>query len=146
MSILSIENLRKDYGKVQALKGVSFEVPKGTVFGILGPNGSGKTTMLGIITDILRPTAGTYRLFDEVPTEKHRNQIGTFLETPQFLPLFIRGKKFAHCCSDQGPRRGRHSTRIGDGQSHAAQGFPIQHLFAWDETKACHCFLSPWKS
>lgn len=84
MSILSIENLRKDYGKVQALKGVSFDVPKGTVFGILGPNGSGKTTMLGIITDILRPTAGSYRLFDEVPTEKHRNQIGTFLETPNF--------------------------------------------------------------
>ena len=84
MSILSIENLRKDYGKVQALKGVSFDVPRGTVFGILGPNGSGKTTMLGIITDILRPTSGTYRLFDEVPTEQHRNQIGTFLETPNF--------------------------------------------------------------
>ena len=80
MSILSIENLRKNYGKVQALKGVSFDVPKGTVFGILGPNGSGKTTMLGVITDILRPTSGTYRLFDEVPTEKHRSQIGTFLE------------------------------------------------------------------
>ena len=84
MSILSIENLRKNYGKVQALKGVSFDVPKGTVFGILGPNGSGKTTMLGVITDILRPTSGTYRLFDEVPTEKHRSQIGTFLETPNF--------------------------------------------------------------
>ena len=84
MSILSIENLRKNYGKVQALKGVSFDVPQGTVFGILGPNGSGKTTMLGVITDILRPTSGTYRLFDEVPTEKHRSQIGTFLETPNF--------------------------------------------------------------
>src|SRR5918993_4662810 len=84
MSILSIENLRKNYGKVQALKGVSFDVPKGTVFGILGPNGSGKTTMLGVITDILRPSSGTYRLFDEVPTEKHRSQIGTFLETPNF--------------------------------------------------------------
>ena len=84
MSILSIENLRKNYGKVQALKGGSFDVPQGTVFGILGPNGSGKTTMLGVITDILRPTSGTYRLFDEVPTEKHRSQIGTFLETPNF--------------------------------------------------------------
>ena len=84
MSILSIENLRKDYGRVQALKGVTFSVPKGSVFGILGPNGSGKTTMLGIIMDILKPTAGTYKLFDEVPDETHRRKIGTFLETPNF--------------------------------------------------------------
>ena len=84
MSILSIENIRKDYGRIQALKGVSFNVPKGTVFGILGPNGSGKTTMLGIIMDILKPTSGTYKLFGEVPNESHRKQIGTFLETPNF--------------------------------------------------------------
>ncbi|MEJ7587222.1 MAG: ATP-binding cassette domain-containing protein [Ferruginibacter sp.] len=57
MSILSIENIRKDYGRVQALRGVSFDVPRGTVFGILGPNGSGKTTMLGIIMDILKPSS-----------------------------------------------------------------------------------------
>jgi len=84
MSILSIENLSKNYGRVQALKGVSFSVPKGTVFGILGPNGSGKTTMLGIIMDILRPTGGTYKLFDKVPDETLRRRIGTFLETPNF--------------------------------------------------------------
>ncbi|MCW3093186.1 MAG: ATP-binding cassette protein [Ferruginibacter sp.] len=84
MSILSLNNIRKNYGPIQALKGVSFDVPKGTVFGILGPNGSGKTTMLGIIMDILRPTSGTYKLFDQVPDETHRRQIGTFLETPNF--------------------------------------------------------------
>ena len=84
MSIISLENIRKNYGTVQALKGVSFDVPKGSVFGILGPNGSGKTTMLGIIMDILKPTSGTYKLLDEVPNEEHRRQIGTFLETPNF--------------------------------------------------------------
>ena len=84
MSILSIENLSKNYGRIQALKSVSFIVPKGTVFGILGPNGSGKTTMLGIIMDILKSTGGTYKLFDEVPDEKLRRKIGTFLETPNF--------------------------------------------------------------
>ena len=67
MSILSIEDLSKRYGSVQALKNVSFTVPKGSVFGILGPNGSGKTTLLGTIMDILKPTSGTFRLFDEVP-------------------------------------------------------------------------------
>ncbi len=84
MSILSIENLSKSYGRIWALKGVSFIVPKGTVFGILGPNGSGKTTMLGIIMDILRPSGGSYKLFDEIPDEKLRRKIGTFLETPNF--------------------------------------------------------------
>jgi ABC-type multidrug transport system ATPase subunit len=84
MSILSVENLCKNYGRVQALKGVSFNVPKGTVFGILGPNGSGKTTMLGIIMDILKPTSGSYKLFDAIPDENYRRKIGTFLETPNF--------------------------------------------------------------
>lgn len=84
MTILSIDNLSKNYGRVQALKDVSFKVPKGSVFGILGPNGSGKTTLLGTIMDILKPTSGTFRLFGEEPTGYHRRQIGTLLETPNF--------------------------------------------------------------
>lgn len=84
MSVLEVNELHKYYGRIKALQGVSFNVPKGSVFGILGPNGSGKTTLLGIITDILKPTRGSYRLFDEEPTEQHRRQIGTFLETPNF--------------------------------------------------------------
>ena len=84
MSILTVENLSKNYGRIQALKNVSFSVPEGTVFGILGPNGSGKTTTLGTITDVLRPTSGSYKLFNEVPTASHRSRIGTLLETPNF--------------------------------------------------------------
>lgn len=84
MAILTVEDLSKSYGRIQALKKVSFSVPEGSVFGILGPNGSGKTTMLGTIMDILKPTSGTYKLFDEVPTELHRRRIGTLLETPNF--------------------------------------------------------------
>ena len=84
MSILSVQNLSKNYGPIQALKKVSFEVPKGSVFGILGPNGSGKTTLLGIIMDVLKASGGSFQLFDETPSEKHRQQIGTLLETPNF--------------------------------------------------------------
>ena len=84
MAVLSIENLSKRYGSIQALKNVSFTVPKGCVFGILGPNGSGKTTLLGTIMDILKPTSGSYKLFDEIPTGYHRRQMGTLLETPNF--------------------------------------------------------------
>ncbi len=84
MAILSVENLSKNYGHIKALKGISFSVPKGSVFGILGPNGSGKTTMLGIVMSILKPTGGGYKLFDETPTDDHRKMIGTLLETPNF--------------------------------------------------------------
>lgn len=84
MSILTVENLTKYYGPINALNNVSFSVPRGAVFGILGPNGSGKTTLLGTIMDILKPTSGSYKLFDENPTERHRRKIGTLLETPNF--------------------------------------------------------------
>lgn len=84
MAILSVENLHKNYGPIQALKGVSFSVPQGSVFGILGPNGSGKTTLLGIILNVLKATSGSFKLFDEAPTHVHRQQIGTLLETPNF--------------------------------------------------------------
>ena len=84
MSILTVDSIHKNYGPIHALKGVSFEVPEGAVFGILGPNGSGKTTLLGIILDVLKATSGSYQLFDETPQKKHRQQIGTLLETPNF--------------------------------------------------------------
>ncbi len=84
MSILTVENLSKSYGRIQALKNVSFTVPEGTVFGILGPNGSGKTTTLGTITDIIRPTSGSYKLFDKPASSESRRKIGTLLETPNF--------------------------------------------------------------
>ncbi|MEI8052235.1 MAG: ATP-binding cassette domain-containing protein [Bacteroidota bacterium] len=84
MEILNLDRLSKNYGKIQALNQVSFSVPKGSVFGILGPNGSGKTTLLGIIMDILKSSGGSFTLFDEVPTEKTRQRIGTLLETPNF--------------------------------------------------------------
>ncbi|MEO6683233.1 MAG: ABC transporter ATP-binding protein [Ginsengibacter sp.] len=92
MSILTVENLSKNYGRVRALNDVSFSVPEGTVFGILGPNGSGKTTTLGTITDILRPTSGSYQLFGEKPTAQHRSRIGTLLETPNFYH-YLSGKE-----------------------------------------------------
>jgi ABC-type multidrug transport system ATPase subunit len=84
MAILTVDRLHKNYGRIQALKDVSFNVPKGTVFGILGPNGSGKTTLLGIIMDVLKASSGSYKLFDEAPSHMHRRQMGTLLETPNF--------------------------------------------------------------
>ena len=82
--ILSIEGISKNYGRIQALNNVSFSVPAGSVFGILGPNGSGKTTMLGIVMDVLKPTTGSFQFFGEAASSAQRKHIGTLLETPNF--------------------------------------------------------------
>jgi len=83
-SVLSIRHITKYYGSIRALNNVSFDVPAGSVFGILGPNGSGKTTLLGIVMDILRPTSGSFQFFGKAPNADTRKEIGTLLETPNF--------------------------------------------------------------
>lgn len=83
-TVLSIHNLAKNYGSVRALNGVSFDVPEGSVFGILGPNGSGKTTLLGIIMDVLRANSGDFLWFGKPSSSEQRKKIGTLLETPNF--------------------------------------------------------------
>ena len=83
-AILSLHNISKSYGRIQALSNVSFDVPQGSVFGILGPNGSGKTTLLGVVMDVLLASDGSYRWFGKPPGEKLRREIGTLLETPNF--------------------------------------------------------------
>lgn len=82
--ILSIKDISKSYGIVKALKGVSFSVPKGSVFGVLGPNGSGKTTLLGIILNVLKADAGKYQWLGGIAEAKARKKIGSLLETPNF--------------------------------------------------------------
>ena len=91
--VLSIQNLSKNYGQVQALKEVSFDVPRGSVYGILGPNGSGKTTLLGIVMDIIKPSAGSFSWNGHPGSSNEmRRQIGTLLETPNFYH-YLSGQK-----------------------------------------------------
>lgn len=59
MSSISVQNIKRSYGKVEALKGVSFEVEKGEIFGIIGPDGAGKTTLFRILTTLLLADSGT---------------------------------------------------------------------------------------
>jgi ABC-2 type transport system ATP-binding protein len=57
-SVISIEGLRKSYGRVEALRGLDLEVRPGEVFGFLGPNGAGKTTTIRVLLDLIRPSGG----------------------------------------------------------------------------------------
>ena len=86
MSVLKISGLSKSYGRITALKDLNLEIEAGNVYGLLGPNGSGKTTTLGIILGILQQNEGTFEWFDGKYGEKHRLRIGAILETPNFYP------------------------------------------------------------
>ena len=75
-TVLSIKGLSKQYGKVRALDNLNLEVKKGDVFGILGPNGSGKTTTLGIILSVINQTSGQFEWFGEKANKDTRKKIG----------------------------------------------------------------------
>lgn len=60
---LVVDGLVKDYGKIQALNGLSFEIKSGEIFGLLGPNGAGKTSLISILTTVEEPTAGSAKIF-----------------------------------------------------------------------------------
>jgi len=86
MSVLSIKNLSKNYGNIKALDNLNWEIDQGNVYGLLGPNGSGKTTTLGIILNILQASSGSYEWFDGKYGDNPRKHIGAILETPNFYP------------------------------------------------------------
>lgn len=85
-TILSIKGLTKHYGRIKAVDDLNLDIKKGSVFGLLGPNGSGKTTTLGMVLDVINKTSGSYTWFGETPSKEHRKNIGAILETPIFYP------------------------------------------------------------
>ena len=85
-TILEISSLSKRYKRVQALDKLSLTVEQGMIFGILGPNGSGKTTTLGILLGVLNATSGNFSWFGNGEKDENRTRIGALLETPNFYP------------------------------------------------------------
>lgn len=76
MFLLSLQHIVKQYGTYRASDDVSFEIPKGKIFGLLGPNGAGKTTLIRMITRILYPDSGAILFNGEPLTDKHTESIG----------------------------------------------------------------------
>lgn len=85
-TVLLIKNLSKHYGRIKAVDNLSLEVKRGDVYGILGPNGSGKTTTLGTILSVINQTSGDFEWFGKPGTHNTRKNIGAILEHPIFYP------------------------------------------------------------
>ncbi len=85
-TVLEVKNISKKYVNKTAVNQISFRVEKGQIFGILGPNGSGKTTTLSMILDIIRPSSGEYSWFEKGSHWQARKKVGALLDTPNFFP------------------------------------------------------------
>jgi ABC-2 type transport system ATP-binding protein len=82
---IEVSDLRKSFGEIEAVRGVSFEVATGEVFGFLGPNGAGKTTTINMLCTLARPTAGSARVAGhDVVRERDdvRRHIGLVFQDP----------------------------------------------------------------
>ena len=97
--------LTKSYGRRVALTGLDMSVPRGQIYGFLGPNGSGKTTALRLLTGLLRPSAGTIDLFGQPYSWTDRKRlfrVGSLIETPSFYP-YMSGRENLLVLSASGP-------------------------------------------
>ncbi|MCR4604646.1 MAG: ABC transporter ATP-binding protein [Eubacterium sp.] len=89
MIVLQADSLSKSYGKSQALNNINLKLETGKVIGLLGPNGSGKTTFLKIIAGLLTPTSGTVTIYGKTPGVETK-KIVSFLPDTTFFPTWMK--------------------------------------------------------
>ena len=105
IDLVKVTNLKKSYGSKEAVKGISFEIKQNEILGLLGPNGSGKTTTIGMMLGLLKPSNGEI-LIDGINIEKNRieilkkiNFISPYIELPKKLTvkqnLIVYGKLYS---------------------------------------------------
>ncbi|MCY7133513.1 ABC transporter ATP-binding protein [Streptococcus gordonii] len=80
-SLLRLEHVQKNYGKTEALSGVNLDIQPGRIVGLLGPNGSGKTTIIKLINGLLQPTSGQVLINGEKPSPKTKKVVSYLPDT-----------------------------------------------------------------
>ena len=91
--VVETEALTKIYGSIVAVDNLSMAVPRGHAFGLLGPNGSGKTSTMGMLLGLVRPTSGSFTLFGSTGgLEESLRRVGAIIEYPAFYP-YLTGRE-----------------------------------------------------
>lgn len=98
-TVLSVSGLRKKIGRKWIIDDVSFDIGAGEIFGFLGPNGSGKTTTIRMLVDLIRPTSGVVTVCG-LDVRRHREQalrqIGSIVENPEMYPYLTGYENLEH--------------------------------------------------
>ena len=84
--VLEVQGLSKNYKNIKAVSSLHLHVHEKMIYGILGPNGSGKTTTLGMLLGVINQNQGSYSWFENGNKDENRKRIGALLETPNFYP------------------------------------------------------------
>ncbi len=98
-TILSVRELSKNFGRLQAVKSITVEIQKGNVYGILGPNGSGKSTTLGVLLNVINKSSGNFEWFgNTMSTTDALKKIGAIIERPNFYPYMTAAENLELVC------------------------------------------------
>jgi len=114
VDVITVAGLRKGFGDVEALAGISFAVRRGELYGFLGPNGAGKTTTINVLTGLARPDAGTIRVGGIDCTSDPRaaqRLIGVVPDESNLYPELTGFDNLCFCASRSGMRKAERSSR-----------------------------------
>ena len=136
--LLKVSDLKKSYGAIQAVAGVSFEVMPGEIFGVIGPNGSGKTTMFNSVLGQITPNAGSIELNGKditglSPLELNKRGVGRTFQTLQvFGRMSVRDNLIVAAQEHRGSMLGRmfapSDSGLGEKADALIDQFRIRHV------------------
>lgn len=101
-TILEVSGLSKSYGKKLAVDNISFTIEQGQIFGLLGPNGSGKTTTLSTILTLLNPSSGSIQIFGSTDLNAALKRTGVLLESASYYPELSAVRNLKISCQIKG--------------------------------------------
>ncbi|MGM1047434.1 MAG: ATP-binding cassette domain-containing protein [Bacillota bacterium] len=112
-SLLKVRNLKKNFGSISPVKGISFQIERGSCTALLGPNGAGKTTTLRMLAGLMDPSSGSVEYTGSQQTDSWRNRIGYLPQYPKFYG-WMTGREYIIFSAEISGLRGRNASERTD--------------------------------